>query len=170
VVDIVPSTNLRTSPPRLWRWPALMRHSLHSMTFLPLSVRSVDQSTSSLGCPLSVPSSREWSSTNQGDLSIRYRKAVTPRFKATEQANLCLVRVPVPSQLFCWPHQQQCLLLCVHIHCYLYYSLVRGVIAGYSGRAVWGVGLGRLVAGIVGSNPAQGMDVCPRLSVLYCPV
>jgi hypothetical protein len=23
-----------------------------------------------------------------------------------------------------------------------------------------------LVAGIVGSNPAQGMDVCPRLSVL----
>jgi hypothetical protein len=33
--------------------------------------------------------------------------------------------------------------------------------AGHSGRAVWGVGLGRLVAGIVGSNPAQGMDVCP---------
>jgi hypothetical protein len=32
---------------------------------------------------------------------------------------------------------------------------------GHSGRAVWGVGLGRLVAGIVGSNPAQGMDVCP---------
>jgi hypothetical protein len=31
-------------------------------------------------------------------------------------------------------------------------------------------GLGRLVAGIVGSNPAQGMDVCPRLSVLCCPV
>jgi hypothetical protein len=26
--------------------------------------------------------------------------------------------------------------------------------AGRSGRAVWGVGLGRLVAGIVGSNPA----------------
>jgi hypothetical protein len=33
--------------------------------------------------------------------------------------------------------------------------------AGHSGRAVWGVGLGRLVAGIVGSNPTQGMDVCP---------
>jgi hypothetical protein len=33
--------------------------------------------------------------------------------------------------------------------------------AGHSGRAVWGVGLGQLVAGIVGSNPAQGMDVCP---------
>jgi hypothetical protein len=33
--------------------------------------------------------------------------------------------------------------------------------AGHSGRAVWRVGLGRLVAGIVGSNPAQGMDVCP---------
>jgi hypothetical protein len=27
-----------------------------------------------------------------------------------------------------------------------------------------------LVAGIVVSNPAQGMDVCPRLSVLCCPV
>jgi hypothetical protein len=26
--------------------------------------------------------------------------------------------------------------------------------AGHSGRAVWGVGLGRLVAGIVGSSPA----------------
>jgi hypothetical protein len=33
--------------------------------------------------------------------------------------------------------------------------------AGHSGRAVWGVGLGRLVAGIVGSNPAQGMHVYP---------
>jgi hypothetical protein len=32
------------------------------------------------------------------------------------------------------------------------------------------VGLGRLVAGIVGSNPAQGMDVYPRLSVLCCSV
>jgi hypothetical protein len=42
--------------------------------------------------------------------------------------------------------------------------------AGHSGREVWGVGLGRLIAGIVGSNPAQGMDVCPRLSVLCCPV
>jgi hypothetical protein len=42
--------------------------------------------------------------------------------------------------------------------------------AGHSGRAVWGVGLGRLIAGIVGSNPAQGMDVCPRLFVLCCPV
>jgi hypothetical protein len=42
--------------------------------------------------------------------------------------------------------------------------------AGHRGRAVWGVGLGRLVAGIVGSNPAQGMDVCLRLSVLCCPV
>jgi hypothetical protein len=41
---------------------------------------------------------------------------------------------------------------------------------GHSGRAVWSVGLGRLVAGIVGSIPAQGMDVCPRLSVLCCPV
>jgi hypothetical protein len=31
--------------------------------------------------------------------------------------------------------------------------------AGHSGRAVWGVGFGRLIAGIVGSNPAKGMDV-----------
>jgi hypothetical protein len=44
------------------------------------------------------------------------------------------------------------------------------ILAGHSGRAVWGVCLGRLVAGIVGSNPAQGMDVCPRLSVFCCPV
>jgi hypothetical protein len=44
------------------------------------------------------------------------------------------------------------------------------VTAGHSGRAVWGVGLGRLAAGIVGSNPAQGMDVCLRFSVLCCPV
>jgi hypothetical protein len=43
-------------------------------------------------------------------------------------------------------------------------------IAGHSGRAVWGVGLDRLVAGILGSNPARGMDVCQRLSVLYRPV
>jgi hypothetical protein len=43
-------------------------------------------------------------------------------------------------------------------------------LVGHSGRAVWGVGLGRLVAGIVGSNPAQGMDVYSRLSVLCCPV
>jgi hypothetical protein len=41
--------------------------------------------------------------------------------------------------------------------------------AGPSGRAVWGVGLGRLVAGNEGSNPASGMDVCPRPSVLCCP-
>jgi hypothetical protein len=42
--------------------------------------------------------------------------------------------------------------------------------AGHSGRAVWGVGLGRLVAGIVGSSPAQGMDVCHLsfFAVLSC--
>jgi hypothetical protein len=44
------------------------------------------------------------------------------------------------------------------------------IIAGHSGRAVRGLGLGRLIAGILGSNPAQGMNVCPRLSVLCCPV
>jgi hypothetical protein len=39
-----------------------------------------------------------------------------------------------------------------------------------SGRAVWGVGLGRLDTGIAGSNPAHGMDICPRLFVACCPV
>jgi hypothetical protein len=33
-----------------------------------------------------------------------------------------------------------------------------------------GVGLGRSGTGIVGSNPTQDMHVCPRLSVLCCPV
>jgi hypothetical protein len=42
--------------------------------------------------------------------------------------------------------------------------------AGHSGRAVWGVGRGRLGAGIVGSNSTQRMDGCPRLSVLCCPM
>jgi hypothetical protein len=28
----------------------------------------------------------------------------------------------------------------------------------------------RLSIGIAGSNPAWGMDVCPRVSVLCCPV
>jgi hypothetical protein len=37
------------------------------------------------------------------------------------------------------------------------FKIVYTLMAGHSGRAVWGVGLGRLVAGIVGSNPAQGM-------------
>jgi hypothetical protein len=32
------------------------------------------------------------------------------------------------------------------------------------------VDLSRFNTGIAGSNPAQGMDVCPRLSVLCCPV
>jgi hypothetical protein len=43
--------------------------------------------------------------------------------------------------------------------------------AGPGGRAVYGVvGLGLLVTGIVGSNPAQGMDVCLCVSALCCPV
>jgi hypothetical protein len=49
-------------------------------------------------------------------------------------------------------------------------NVMQIIMAGHSGRAVWDVGLGRLVAGIVGSNPTQGTDVCPRLSVLCCPV
>jgi hypothetical protein len=36
----------------------------------------------------------------------------------------------------------------------MYYKDGNYVFAGHSARAVWGVGLGRLVAGIVGSNPA----------------
>jgi hypothetical protein len=54
----------------------------------------------------------------------------------------------------CW----QQLILVMHVH---FIEKIMKVNAGHSGRAVWGVGLGRLVAGIVGSNPAQGMDVCP---------
>jgi hypothetical protein len=42
--------------------------------------------------------------------------------------------------------------------------------AGHSGRATEGVGFSRFGILIVGSNPARGMDVCPRLSVLCCPV
>jgi hypothetical protein len=38
--------------------------------------------------------------------------------------------------------------------------------AGPISRAVWGVGLGRLVAVTVGSNPALGIDVCLCVSVL----
>jgi hypothetical protein len=42
--------------------------------------------------------------------------------------------------------------------------------AVHSGHAVWGVGLDRSDTGIVGSNHARSMRVCPRLSVLFCPV
>jgi hypothetical protein len=44
------------------------------------------------------------------------------------------------------------------------------ICAGHSGRAVWGIDLDRFDAEIVGSNPAKGMDVCPRLSVFWCRV
>jgi hypothetical protein len=40
----------------------------------------------------------------------------------------------------------------------------------HSGRAVHGVGFGRLVTGIVRSNPARGMYVCLCVSVLCCSV
>jgi hypothetical protein len=43
-------------------------------------------------------------------------------------------------------------------------------VAGSSGRAVWGVGFDCSDTGIVGSNSARGMNDCPRLSVLCCPV
>jgi hypothetical protein len=35
-----------------------------------------------------------------------------------------------------------------------------------SGRAVWGVVLDRLESDTVGSNPAYGMDVWPRLFII----
>jgi hypothetical protein len=40
----------------------------------------------------------------------------------------------------------------------------------HSDRPVQGVGRGLLDTGIVHLNPTHGMDVCPRLSVLCCPV
>jgi hypothetical protein len=49
-------------------------------------------------------------------------------------------------------------------------SRQRRMAAGHNCRAVWGVVHDRSDTGIVGSNPAQGMDVCPRLSVFCCPV
>jgi hypothetical protein len=39
-----------------------------------------------------------------------------------------------------------------------------------SGSAVKGVGLGRFVAGISGSNPVRGMDVYLCVYMLCCPV
>jgi hypothetical protein len=45
--------------------------------------------------------------------------------------------------------------------------LVAGTGPGY--HFVCGLGLGRLVTGIVGLNPARGMDVCLCASVLCCP-
>jgi hypothetical protein len=44
------------------------------------------------------------------------------------------------------------------------------LIPGPSNRAVYGIGFDPLDAEIVGSNAAQGMDVCHRLSVLYSHV
>jgi hypothetical protein len=41
---------------------------------------------------------------------------------------------------------------------------------GPGGRAIQGVVVGRLVTGIMGSNPAGDMDVCLCVSVLCCLV
>jgi hypothetical protein len=55
----------------------------------------------------------------------------------------------------------------LYVYCISHQTVVLNLImltilsAGHSGHTVWGEGLGRLVAGIVGLNPAQGMDVCP---------
>jgi hypothetical protein len=40
----------------------------------------------------------------------------------------------------------------------------------FGGRTVYGVGLGRLVTGIMGSNLAKGIKFYRRLSVLCCTV
>ena len=40
-------------------------------------------------------------------------------------------------------------------------SNVNSVYAGPGSRAVWGEGLGRLLAEVAGWNPASDMDVCP---------
>jgi hypothetical protein len=61
------------------------------------------------------------------------------------------------------------------LHCYsfqassynLHYTIRN--LSSHSGCAVQGVGLGHLVTRIVGSNHAQDMDVCHRISVLCCP-
>jgi hypothetical protein len=37
-------------------------------------------------------------------------------------------------------------------------------------RSEAGSVFGRSDTGIVGSNPTRSTDVCPRFSVLYCPV
>jgi hypothetical protein len=44
------------------------------------------------------------------------------------------------------------------------FFLETSIVAGPTGRAVWG--LDHLNAETVGSNPAWGMDVCPRLSII----
>jgi hypothetical protein len=44
------------------------------------------------------------------------------------------------------------------------------MLANPGGRVVYGVDLGRLVAGIASSNPAGGMDVCLSVYMLCCPV
>lgn len=41
---------------------------------------------------------------------------------------------------------------------------------GHNGCVVKDVGFGHLVAGIMGSNPTWGMNVCPHPSLLCCPV
>jgi hypothetical protein len=48
------------------------------------------------------------------------------------------------------------------------FSSVNGV-AGPNCSALWGEGRDRLDDQVVGSKPAEGMDVCPHLSVLAIP-
>jgi hypothetical protein len=59
------------------------------------------------------------------------------------------------------------MLLCMYV---LYVCMHVCIYAVPVGRPIYGVGLGRMVTGIVGSNPSRGMDVCPCVSVLCCPV
>jgi hypothetical protein len=81
------------------------------------------------------------------------------------QISLCCVH-PVPAV---WPsfrmfhtHTKQQVKLQL-AHCNLY-------VCRSHGRSVYWVGLHRSNAEIPGSNHAQGMDVCSRVSVLCCPV
>jgi hypothetical protein len=50
------------------------------------------------------------------------------------------------------------------------YNLVYTAAVDHSARAVWGVGLDHFDTGVVGSNSARGMAVCPRTSVFCCPL
>jgi hypothetical protein len=57
-----------------------------------------------------------------------------------------------------------------HVSYFFYFTTFYLAVAGPSGRAVGGEGLDLLDDDIVGLNSTPGMDVCPGLSVLCCPM